>query len=654
MINTSDLIFDDENLLRRWFDGPSWATWRVGIKAALAEGPLDKDELALFHAVAGERDPPRNRVRELIVIAGRRSGKDSIASGIATAAAVCDYSAQLRPGERASVLCLAVDREQAKIVNRYIRGYFANVPLLKPLVARETDDGLELTNGVEVIVATNSFRAVRGRTICCAIFDEAAFWRSEDYANPDFETYNAVLPGMVTLPGAILVVITTAYRRAGLAYTKWQKHFGKDDDDVLVVYGPSTSFNPSLPQHVIDTALDADLEAASAEWLSVWRSDLSDFLDRELIAAATDHGVVVRPPHPVVSYTAFADPSGGRGDSFTLGIAHSEGNTTILDCLYERRSPFDPSVVVAEIAQLLREYSVTSVTGDRYAAGWTVEGFAKEGIAYQPSERDRSQIYLDVLPLLTAGRARLLDNSRLTHQLASLERRTSRIGKDRVDHPPGGADDLANATAGALVLAASAAAPALWRHADLLTADHPVAWPVRCRYVFATAGVDERGVFIAYWASGAEHYGGPRALLIDYLRAPLSADLFPSVQARVKALADERVMLRGGNPIAAASAGFVLCTPPLFPHAATPGMLQRKAECVLQPIARTSLILACAAQIGAGHVKIADIADATAHHLPLPLTGVRPDAPTSAAVDAMLLGIGATLPPEAKPREWAA
>jgi hypothetical protein len=34
-----------------------------------------------------------------------------------------------------------------------------------------------------------------------------------------------------------------------------------------------------------------------------------------------------------------------------------------------------------------------------------------------------------------------------------LERRTSRGGKDSVDHPPGSHDDVANAAAGALVLA---------------------------------------------------------------------------------------------------------------------------------------------------------------------------------------------------------
>jgi hypothetical protein len=38
-------------------------------------------------------------------------------------------------------------------------------------------------------------------------------------------------------------------------------------------------------------------------------------------------------------------------------------------------------------------------------------------------------------------------------QLTSLERRTSRAGKDSIDHAPGAHDDVANAVAGALVTA---------------------------------------------------------------------------------------------------------------------------------------------------------------------------------------------------------
>src|SRR4051794_9677563 len=117
----------DPTLLGPSFAGASWNVWRAVLKSAYAE-PLTEDELTLFHAVAGARDPPRKAVKELWVVAGRRSGKDSIASAVATTVALGDNRKRLRPGERASVICLAVDREQAKIVHRYIAGYFREIP----------------------------------------------------------------------------------------------------------------------------------------------------------------------------------------------------------------------------------------------------------------------------------------------------------------------------------------------------------------------------------------------------------------------------------------------------------------------------------------------------------------------------------------------
>src|SRR5215472_17147456 len=89
----------DRHLLGAYFRGGSWATWRAILKAAYAE-PLTDAETALFKSVAGDRNPPTRQVRELWVIAGRRSGKDSIASAIATVPAVRDYKPYLRPGER--------------------------------------------------------------------------------------------------------------------------------------------------------------------------------------------------------------------------------------------------------------------------------------------------------------------------------------------------------------------------------------------------------------------------------------------------------------------------------------------------------------------------------------------------------------------------
>jgi hypothetical protein len=447
VITASEAI-SDPNLLGGAFSGESWATWRAALRAA--EGlPLDRQQRKAFRAVAG-RDPPRRRVRELWVVAGRRAGKDSIASAIAAAAAMNDYRALLRPGERASILCLAVDRSQARIVSRYIAAYFAGNPLLAPLIERETEDAMELNNGVEIIVSTNSFRAVRGRTIVVAIFDECAFWKDESCASPDFETYNAVAPGMVTLPGAMLVGISTPYRRSGLLFDRWRRFYGQPDDDVLVVRGPSTAFNPALPPRIIDAALERDPEIAAAEWLAEWRSDLADFVSREAVDAVVVAGRYVLPPIAGVRYSAFCDPSGGSSDSMTLAIGHVEGDRAILDCVREVRPSFSPASVVAEFSELLRSYGITTVSGDRYGGQWPTERFREHGIDYRPSDRPKNDLYLDLLPALNSGRVALLDNPRLISQLCALERRTARGGRDTIDHPAGAHDDVANSVAGVL------------------------------------------------------------------------------------------------------------------------------------------------------------------------------------------------------------
>lgn len=69
------------------FQGPSWDNWRSVLKAADAL-PMTADETAFFKSVAGGREPPSKRVRELWLVVGRRGGKDSVASILATHAAI--------------------------------------------------------------------------------------------------------------------------------------------------------------------------------------------------------------------------------------------------------------------------------------------------------------------------------------------------------------------------------------------------------------------------------------------------------------------------------------------------------------------------------------------------------------------------------------
>ncbi len=447
-----------------WFERnpESWRPWRSFLKVLFAL-PLTDDDLALYRQCTGRNDPPPGVSSECWLVVGRRGGKSMILALIAVYLAVFrDFKPYLSPGEVASVKILATDRRQSRVIHRYCRALLEQVPTLAAMVTRSDDNVIELNNGIVIEVATASWRGIRGYTIAAALLDEQAFWRTDDAAVSDTEVIAALRPALSTIPNAMLLCASSPYARRGELYNAHRRYFGQDDAPALVWQAATRVMNPSIPQRILDEAYERDPASAAAEYGAEFRSDLSAFLDRQLIESAVDAGVVVRPKQTQHSYTAFADPSGGRGDSFTAAIAHLEDDTVILDALYERRPPFNPTEVVADIAAFLNNYNLSSVTGDKYAAAWVTEAFTKEGISYTYSERDRSSIYLDAVPLFTSGRARLLDHPRLVHQFVSLERRTSSVGKDRIDHGPGGFDDLCNSAAGALV-GCSHDPGAIWR-----------------------------------------------------------------------------------------------------------------------------------------------------------------------------------------------
>jgi hypothetical protein len=435
-----------------WFEGDSWNAWKAVLRAAFAL-PMSPDELVTFAELAGGRAPPRRRVSELVVIAGRRCGKDSIASMLAANAAVIEenHLGRLRPGEQAFIYLIAADRDQARVVEQYTRSYFREIPDLANMVTRETRHGLELSNGVAISIATNSFRQTRGRTLLLAILDECAFYRDESSASPDIELYRALSPSLSTLPGSMMILISSPYKNSGLLHQKFKASFGKDDDRVLVINASSLQLNPLLDPAEIAAKRELDPEAAKAEWDGLFRDDVSNLLPSELIEASVDVGVTVRPPRPGVQYRSGTDPSGGVRDSFVTAICHDEDGVAVLDCLVEIRAPFNPAEATKHLADVLKSYGLTSTVGDRYAVEWVVSAFAKEGIEYVHADRDRSAIYLGVLPKFTSGQVRLLDDRRLISQFCGLERRTSTGGRDRVDHAEGSFDDCANAAALAML-----------------------------------------------------------------------------------------------------------------------------------------------------------------------------------------------------------
>jgi hypothetical protein len=438
--------------------GPSWEAWRSFWRAVYAL-PMDDTDRERFTRHTGRQAPPAAPVREAWLIVGRRGGKSRMAALAALYSAVRrDWTQVLAPGEIGMVPVIAADRLQARATLGYLKGLL-HLPAFQPYVWRNLRESVALTNNTEIRVSTASYRTVRGYTMIGAVLEEVAFWFSESTgANPDAEILAALRPGMATVRDALLLGLSSPYAARGELFKAHQRYTGVDDPKGIAWNADTASMNPAVdPQEIADAFADDPVAAASeyGQGGSVaFRRDVEAYLDAEAIRAVVAAGRRELAPVEGFGYSAFVDTSGGSGDSFTIAISHRTEHRVVLDLVRERRPPFSPDDVVKEYAETLAPYGVTYVTGDHYAGEWTRERFTAHGIAFEWSERTKSDIYRELLPLINAARAELLDLPRLAAQLAGLERRVSRGGKDSIDHLPGAHDDMANAAAGALVLAA--------------------------------------------------------------------------------------------------------------------------------------------------------------------------------------------------------
>jgi hypothetical protein len=270
-------------------DLTTWQTWRAVMKAAYAE-PLTEAERQAFDRVAGGRPPQPRKVKELAVVASRRSGKGRTAGALAAyQSALVDYRGLLAPGEVGVVACISPTRAQAQIVKDYTLGFFEASSVLRGEIREVTADEIRLRNGNVICTLVSDYRTLRGRTLLLAILDEASFLKDESTSTPDIEAARALLPGLSTTHG-MLCILSSPYRRAGLLYQRYRDFFGQNDDGVLAIAGSSVLFNPTLDADEIAAACAADPTAGLSEWGGAFRTDIATYLDDALIDAAIEHG----------------------------------------------------------------------------------------------------------------------------------------------------------------------------------------------------------------------------------------------------------------------------------------------------------------------------------------------------------------------------
>ena len=408
------------SLFGKVFEATSFWPWKVIAK--LIDGlPLTEPrEVALFEQATGRvyNRQARRAVRRLILLVGRRGGKDRFmsADGVWRAALCTDWRQYLSAGEQAVVILLGKDKKQAAILRRYCHGLL-QVPDLAKQVVRETADVIEFRNGASLEITVNDAGGVRGRSAIAVLGSECCHWKTNEAAQSnDEEVVSAAENSMALCPdGGHLILGSSVHRRTGYMYKMYRELWGNSDADDLVWFAPSKVMNPQLPQSVVDKAMATNPHKANADYNCVWREDSSECFALDATEAATDVGIHERPYAPGTIYTAYQDSALGvdGGSSFALGLAHRDAGSdiAILDLLREKKPPFVFHEVIAEFAQILKRYSISEIWSDHHAHKLFADEWKKHGIVCRKSETSTADNYKSALSLVLGRRARLLDNT---------------------------------------------------------------------------------------------------------------------------------------------------------------------------------------------------------------------------------------------------
>jgi hypothetical protein len=277
----------DPRIFGKWFASPSWNAWKAFL-AALFALPMNDAQLALYRHHTGRQSPPLVPFRECWVCAGRRSGKSAVAALISVYMSIFrDWRPYLGPGEVCTAMVVSPDRKQSRIIRRFQAGFCRSIPAIAPLIVNETKDSLEFDNRTALETQTAS-DAVRGYVSHVIVNDEVCFLPVDGLSDPDKEVISAERPCLASLPGSILLSISSPYGRRGCMYEAFEAHYGKDDSPVLFWKGTSLEMNPTLDPQIIAAAFEADAVAAAAEWNADFRSDCERLFTLETLDAITD------------------------------------------------------------------------------------------------------------------------------------------------------------------------------------------------------------------------------------------------------------------------------------------------------------------------------------------------------------------------------
>jgi hypothetical protein len=189
------------------------------------------------------------------------------------------------------------------------------------------------------------------------------------------------------LPGALIMYVGSPVGRIGTAFKMFMENFGKVGAKVAVARAKGPWLNPIW-------WTPANCNALREKDPDAWLNDVeAEFRDTETaFLSSLQVDACVRPAPPALSfdpsktYTAVMDP-GTRGNSWTLGIAHTDDNrkfTVDLAMQWTGSSaePLSPRAVLHDVKAVLDLYHIQTVLSDQHMADALRDLAQIEGIGF--------------------------------------------------------------------------------------------------------------------------------------------------------------------------------------------------------------------------------------------------------------------------------
>jgi len=389
-------------------------------------------------------------VRMPVLRLGRRSGKGRIAAVLAVWEATVNAAAHLaavRPGEQVHIVVVAPSRDQARLVQGYIGGFLRR-PGLASLIARETIDEIELSNGIVINTLPCNAASVRGRAIAVVIMDEAAWFSGVDGSPLDArELADALVPATAQFPERRILVLSTPRFGWGWFADLCAEAESGSDPELRVWHATTAEMNPRIDASFLKRQRLKDPEAFAREYEAEFPTGIAAALEPALVRAAVRVDPDVLPPKPYVSYVIATDP-GFVHDAFTLVVAHREGERVFVDLVRgwhgTQAAPVPLETTLDTIAELAKAYNGAQVITDQSTEAAIRQGLTRRGVVAvaRAWTADRAASALAAVRRhLVSGRLELPAHEALVNELIGLEQRPS--GRPRIGAAGRGHDDYA-------------------------------------------------------------------------------------------------------------------------------------------------------------------------------------------------------------------